>query len=161
PLTINGGTFNLGSGLLTCQTELDLSSGTLEMNGNNISVSNVPLNVSGGTLNLSGQIDCGTGAITVSGGTINDTGSAGELKGNNASFTGGTSAIRKLTLLGTYSQSSTASVTINSSATWGGDWKMLGTSFTFKTSGVPTWSSGSLTIVPPGPSGAAGSWTFC
>jgi hypothetical protein len=165
-LIVDGGTFNLGSGGLTCSNGVSVSAGTLEMNGNNIvlphgALGAATVTISGGVLNLSGQIGVDSATITVSGGTINDTGSAGELVGNSASFTGGTSVVRKLTLdTGSFAQSSTSSLTITGSATWGGNWNMSGTTFTFTTPGVPTWSAGTLTIVPPGGSGG-GSWTFC
>lgn len=168
-LTIDGGTFSLGTGLLTCTgsglSACVISSGTLEMNGNDMAIDfnasgGLTMTISGGTLNLSGQIDgSDTTHFYVTGGNINDTGSAGELKGASASFTGGTSVVRKLTLADSFSQSSTSDLTITGSATWGGNWTYSGTSFTFTTDGIPTWSSGSLTIVPAGTGG--GSWTFC
>jgi hypothetical protein len=163
-LTIDGGTFNLGSGLLTIQgdgtTFGDLSAGTLEMNGNSIVLGTsgaTSMSISGGVLNLSGQFD-GTGVyatvLNVSGGTINDTGPAGELIATTVDFTGGTSVVRKLTTT-YFSQSSTSSLTITGSATYD-SWTWSGTDFTFTTIGVPTWSAGSLTLVANG-----GSWTFC
>jgi hypothetical protein len=109
-------------------------------------------------LNLSGQLGGNDVTLTVSGGTINDTGPNGELYSEFATFSGGTSVVRKLTAeLGYVQISNNASLTITGSATWGPgyDWKMLGTDFTFKTAGTPTWSAGSLTIVN------GGAWTFC
>jgi hypothetical protein len=162
-LTIDGGIFNLGSGLLTCAYNtsggINLSAGTFEMNGNSVAFYALgSMNISGGVLNLSGQIGGSGGnwveTLTVSGGIINDTGSAGEIIAAYATFTGGTSTIRKLTLAETFSQSSTSFVEITGSATWGGDWTMSGTDFTFKTAGVPIWSAGTLTIY------GGDSWTF-
>jgi hypothetical protein len=162
-LSIDGGIFDLGGGLVTCSYELAISGGMLEMNGNDMGVGSTPglaeFNMSGGDLNLSGSIG-GYPDITVSGGTINDTGSAGELTGLDASFTGGVSEIRNLTLLGSFTQSSTSSLTIVEGATWTSPWTWSGTSFTFTTAGIPTWSAGTLTVVPAG-SGSGGSWTFC
>lgn len=161
-LTINGGTFNLGGGLITCARGggsggLVISAGTCEMNGNNIAMETnysptTSVTISGGVLNLSGQIS-NIQTTTISGGVINDTGSAGELQSSTITFTGGTSTIRKLTM-GDFSQSSTSFVEITGSATWTGDWTMSGTDFTFKTAGIPTWSAGSLTMLK------GGSWTF-
>ncbi len=154
--TVDGGTFNLGTGLLTC-SDIYLSAGTFEMNGNSVAIGGT-VTISGGVLNLSGQMGAGVETpvtITVSGGTINDTGSAGELvSGGDANVTGGTSVIRKLTLGGSFSQSSVSSVTITGSATWNSAWTMSGTDFTFKTAGIPVWSAGALTIF------GGDSWTF-
>jgi hypothetical protein len=166
-LTIDGGTLDLGSGLLTCNRGFALSAGTLEMNGNTIVVpyssGASTIDISGGVLNLSGLISADStpgAAITVSGGTINDVGTAGEMQGYTADFTGGTSVIRQLTLQYTFSQSGSSDLTIVEGATWDAAWTWSGTDFTFTTSGVPTWSNGVLTVVGGG-GGGGGAWTFC
>jgi autotransporter-associated beta strand protein len=150
---VNGGTLNVGSGGAGF-SYLTLSSGTLEMNGNNISVTGATT-ISGGVLNLSGQLDAGTNDITVSGGTVNDTGAAGELKGEDVIFSGGNAVVRKITAVDNVTIESSGFLVLTGSATWGADWDISGSSATFKTAGTPTWSAASVTIVN------GGSWTFC
>ncbi len=143
--TVSGGTFTLG-GTLTLTGALAVSSGTLNMNGNQITGHTTTTISSTGTLNLSGQLN-GSGLISVTGGTITDAGASGELKGTTCSFSGGTSAIRKMTLTSTFAISSTAALTLNPGTyTYVTSWTETGTTKTFAINGTLTETGGVKTV---------------
>ncbi len=152
--TVAGGTFTLG-GILTLTNAIAISSGTLNMNGYQITGHTTATISSTGILNLSGQLN-GSGAISVTGGTIIDSGAAGELKGTTASFSGGTSTIRKMTLSSTFAISSTANLTLNPGTfTYVTSWTETGTTKTFAINGTLSETGGVKTVTAAG-----GSFTF-
>ncbi len=153
-LTVNGGTFTVG-GTATLTGALAVSSGTLNMNSQQITGHTTATISSTGTLNLSGQLN-GSGAISVTGGTITDAGASGELKGTTASFSGGTSTIRKMTLSSTFAISSTANLTLNPGTyTYVTSWTETGTTKTFSINGTLAESGGVKTVTAAAAGGGA------
>ncbi len=143
--TQTGGTVALG-GTMTLGGAFALSGGTLNMNGNQITGHTTATISSTGTLNLSGQLN-GSGAFSITGGTITDSGTSGELKGTTMSFSGGTSAIRKMTASSTFAISSTAALTFNPGvSTWVTSFTETGTTHSLTYNGKATNINGTLTV---------------
>ncbi len=157
--TVAGGTFTPGA-TLTLTGALAVSSGILNMNGNQIT-GHTTATISGtGTLNLSGQLN-GSGAISVTGGTITDSGASGELKGTTASFSGGTSAIRKMTLSSTFAMSATANLTLNPGTyVYVTSWTQTGTTHTLTYNGTAQHLNGTLTVTAAAAAGLAAARVF-
>ncbi len=152
--TQSGGTNTLG-GTLTLTGALAVSGGTLNMNSNTITGHTTATISSTGTLNLSGQLN-GSGAFSQTGGTITDSGASGEIKGTTVAFSGGTTALRKMTASSTFQISSTANVTFNpGTSTWVTSFTETGTTHSLTYNGTATNINGTLTVSAPPTTGYA------
>ncbi len=153
-LTVSGGTASLTS-LITLTGAVSCSSGILNVAAAGITGNTTTTISATGVLNLAGQIN-GSGALSVTGGTINDTGAAGELKGTTASFSGGTSSIRKMTLSSTFAISSTANLTLNPGTfTYVTSWTETGTTKVFAVNGTLSEAAGVKTVTAAAAVGTA------